>query len=113
MDSLAQHEAPVGSPALGSLHSWNFPGIPPAFPELLREQPLLRGSDSPREMQLLSHPCRAVTKIIQFSFSSSNDSMGNLGIKVILGEFRAPPGAAAQARSQILRRRPNAVIKES
>lgn len=110
MDSLAQHEAPVGSPALGSLHSWNLPGIPPAFPELLRE---LRRSKSPQEMLLLSHCCNGIITIIQFSFSSSNYSMGKLGIREILGEFRAPPGTGAQARSQILRRRPNAVIKES
>lgn len=99
MDSLAQREPPVGSPALGSLHSWNSPGIPPAFPELLREHPLLRRSDSPREMLLLSPCCSGIITIIPFSFSSSYYSTGKLGIRAILVEYRAPPGTGAQARS--------------
>lgn len=75
------------------------PGICRNSSCLPRAPPLLRRSDPPRAVLLLSYCCSAVTTIIPFSLPSSNYSMGKLGIRVILGEFRAPAGTAAQARS--------------
>lgn len=77
---------------------WDFctPGI---CLEFLPPSQSSRRSDSPQEMLLISLCCSGITTVLQFPFSSSNHSMAKLAIRVIVGEFRAPPGTGAQVRS--------------